>query len=90
MPRNTALQYRKEQAYREAFEEMMTKGAEEFGGLWLGSHNAVTQIISKLGVDYTTPEIKAVMAATVLHTLYKARGYYRPATRQPTDPPALS
>jgi hypothetical protein len=70
------LKDRKAALCRDAFEKAMGKGAEEFGVLWLDSHNAVTQSVMGLGIDYTSPEIKAVMAVTVLHTLYKARRHY--------------
>lgn len=75
------LQWRKEKAQREAFETMMTKGAEEFGGLWLQSHEAATQVVGKVGIDYTKLEIKAVMAATILHTLYAARRFHNKVTK---------
>lgn len=73
----SVFKYRKDQACLSAFETMMEKGATEFGGLWLAAHNAVTEVVSRLGIDYTTPQTKAVMAATVLHTLYKARTFYK-------------
>lgn len=53
-------------------ERIHAKGAEEFGGLWLGANHAV---ITKVGnrIDISDQAAKELIALVILHTLYSAR-----------------
>lgn len=75
----------KTQIYRGASERVNATGTKEFGLNWAAANEKAVYMAINLGVDYTDPQIKALLQATCLQVLYLARRIYKP-TSPPSQP----